>query len=217
MKQLYHTLQSLISLIQEVHIYTLLRYRSQWLTWVHSYLDKGSAFRPFSKESKISTSLGSPMKPTHHRSYSDYTHPFTSLPTPVGLLRPQPRRGAVMQHRRAVSTSAADLFMQTSHHSQIPSSSSSSSTATSTAEEPAEKYKCLYCQKGFSRPSSLRIHVYSHTGEKPFDCPEPGCGRRFNVQSNLRRHLRIHRTTQSRKKFDRTAIVAIAPAHSHVV
>ncbi|CDH59191.1 predicted protein [Lichtheimia corymbifera JMRC:FSU:9682] len=185
----------------------------------------GSAFRRFSKESNISTSLGSPMKPAHrhhHRSYSDYTHPFASLPTPVGLVRPQPRRGAVMQHRRAVSTSAADLFMQTSHHNQIPalpssSSSSSSSTATSTAEEPAEKYKCLYCQKGFSRPSSLRIHVYSHTGEKPFDCPEPGCGRRFNVQSNLRRHLRIHRTTQSRKKFDRTAIVAIAPAHSHVV
>ncbi|KAI7855192.1 hypothetical protein BDC45DRAFT_414024, partial [Circinella umbellata] len=54
------------------------------------------------------------------------------------------------------------------------------------------KYKCSYCQKGFSRPSSLRIHIYSHTGEKPFDCPEPGCGRRFSVQSNMRRHMRVH-------------------------
>ncbi|KAI7886477.1 hypothetical protein K492DRAFT_140546 [Lichtheimia hyalospora FSU 10163] len=176
----------------------------------------GSAFRRLSKEEKTITSFGSPMKSTHshhHRSYSDYTHPYASLPTPVGLVRPQPRRGGVMQHRRAVSTSAADLFMQTSHHSQTPLLSSSTATLT---EEPSEKYKCLYCQKGFSRPSSLRIHVYSHTGEKPFNCPEPGCGRRFNVQSNLRRHLRIHRTIYSRKKMNRTAIVAIAPAHSHI-
>ncbi|KAI9496895.1 hypothetical protein BDB00DRAFT_733532, partial [Zychaea mexicana] len=54
------------------------------------------------------------------------------------------------------------------------------------------KYHCPYCDKGFSRPSSLRIHTYSHTGEKPFVCPEPGCSRKFSVQSNMRRHLRVH-------------------------
>ncbi|KAI8342545.1 hypothetical protein BC941DRAFT_389545 [Chlamydoabsidia padenii] len=52
------------------------------------------------------------------------------------------------------------------------------------------RYLCPYCQKPFSRPSSLRIHTYSHTGEKPFVCSE--CPRRFSVQSNMRRHLRIH-------------------------
>ncbi|ORX55632.1 hypothetical protein DM01DRAFT_1406826 [Hesseltinella vesiculosa] len=55
------------------------------------------------------------------------------------------------------------------------------------------RYLCPYCQKAFSRPSSLRIHTYSHTGEKPFVCSEKGCGRRFSVQSNMRRHLRVHR------------------------
>ncbi|KAI7866011.1 hypothetical protein BDF14DRAFT_1686934, partial [Spinellus fusiger] len=53
------------------------------------------------------------------------------------------------------------------------------------------RYVCPFCRKKFSRPSSLRIHTYSHTGEKPFACPEEGCGRRFSVQSNMRRHIRV--------------------------
>lgn len=54
------------------------------------------------------------------------------------------------------------------------------------------RYKCNQCLKKFSRPSSLRIHTLSHTGEKPHVCPQPGCGRRFSVQSNMRRHLKVH-------------------------
>jgi uncharacterized Zn-finger protein len=62
------------------------------------------------------------------------------------------------------------------------------------------RYQCPYCSKRFSRPSSLRIHIYSHTGEKPFVCTEPGCGRKFSVQSNMRRHLRVHRLGRPVKK-----------------
>lgn len=32
----------------------------------------------------------------------------------------------------------------------------------------------------------------SHTGEKPYVCDVPGCGRSFSVQSNLRRHQKAH-------------------------
>ncbi|KAF7361734.1 hypothetical protein MVEN_00517300 [Mycena venus] len=56
------------------------------------------------------------------------------------------------------------------------------------------KYECTYCGKGFSRPSSLKIHLNSHTGEKPFVCPVDGCGRSFSVLSNMRRHARVHTT-----------------------
>ncbi|GMK57273.1 hypothetical protein CspeluHIS016_0401070 [Cutaneotrichosporon spelunceum] len=54
------------------------------------------------------------------------------------------------------------------------------------------KYPCQYCKKAFTRPSSLRIHTYSHTGERPYVCPDPSCGRKFSVQSNLKRHAKVH-------------------------
>lgn len=62
------------------------------------------------------------------------------------------------------------------------------------------RYICSYCSKGFSRPSSLRIHTYSHTGERPFECPEEGCSRKFSVQSNMRRHLRVHQLGKPLKR-----------------
>ncbi|KAL1917257.1 uncharacterized protein VTP21DRAFT_4913 [Calcarisporiella thermophila] len=57
---------------------------------------------------------------------------------------------------------------------------------------PLRRYPCSVCQKRFSRPSSLATHMHSHTGQKPFRCPVEGCGRCFSVQSNLRRHIKIH-------------------------
>ncbi|EIM79173.1 uncharacterized protein STEHIDRAFT_126619 [Stereum hirsutum FP-91666 SS1] len=54
------------------------------------------------------------------------------------------------------------------------------------------KYECNYCGKGFTRPSSLKIHLHSHTGERPYVCTVEGCGRTFSVQSNMRRHARTH-------------------------
>jgi uncharacterized Zn-finger protein len=51
-----------------------------------------------------------------------------------------------------------------------------------------ERYICPTCSKPFSRPSSLKIHTYSHTGEKPYKCKHEGCGKYFSVRSNMKRH-----------------------------
>ncbi|KAG1087902.1 hypothetical protein G6F42_020451 [Rhizopus arrhizus] len=87
-----------------------------------------------------------------------------------------------------------------------PAATTTTTTTAATTKSNAtggkidNKYSCPYCSKGFSRPSSLRIHTYSHTGERPFECPEAGCSRKFSVQSNMRRHLRVHRLGRPLKR-----------------
>ncbi|KZT70973.1 hypothetical protein DAEQUDRAFT_707717 [Daedalea quercina L-15889] len=74
----------------------------------------------------------------------------------------------------------------------VASSSRATTEATPPERSTAARYECSYCHKGFTRPSSLKIHINTHTGERPFTCPHPGCGRSFSVQSNMRRHARVH-------------------------
>ncbi|KAL0948789.1 hypothetical protein HGRIS_008919 [Hohenbuehelia grisea] len=58
--------------------------------------------------------------------------------------------------------------------------------------DPTKRHVCPTCSKRFNRPSSLKIHVNTHTGATPFRCPMPDCGREFNVNSNMKRHYRQH-------------------------
>ncbi|KAK6365060.1 hypothetical protein LTS17_011538 [Exophiala oligosperma] len=62
--------------------------------------------------------------------------------------------------------------------------------------QPQERYICPTCSKPFSRPSSLKIHTHSHTGEKPYTCTYAGCGKSFSVRSNMKRHEKGHRTPE---------------------
>ncbi|KAG0651717.1 C2H2 finger domain transcription factor mtfA [Hyphodiscus hymeniophilus] len=134
----------------------------------------GSQYAASPSQQSMTSYYSSPMQPTPPQSQISglyYQRPLpqqfppTLMPVSVTLT---PSSGAnPWQHHHYISPSSAAAFPQSQ-----------------------DRYICPTCSKAFSRPSSLRIHSHSHTGEKPFKCPHQGCGKAFSVRSNMKRHER---------------------------
>ncbi|VDP75458.1 unnamed protein product [Echinostoma caproni] len=51
-------------------------------------------------------------------------------------------------------------------------------------------FRCTVCDKGFTQLAHLQKHTLVHTGEKPHQCVV--CEKRFSSTSNLKTHMRLH-------------------------
>lgn len=79
----------------------------------------------------------------------------------------------------------------TSNHSQDLQPSSSLGSASSSSSSGRPQHVCRFCGKILSSDSSLQIHLRSHTGERPYQCPV--CLSRFTTRGNLKAHFLRHR------------------------
>ncbi|KAF8513033.1 hypothetical protein JB92DRAFT_237667 [Gautieria morchelliformis] len=128
--------------------------------------------------------------PSTTSSNNSYSYASTSQPQPPAhsyhLFNYSPNQGLI--HQRS---SAQDDLDPSIPKPRLPPS------------DPARRYVCAECGNRFSKQSTLRNHLLTHSGERPFACTHPGCGRRFSMACNMQRHMRTH-TSASAFQTDTT-------------
>ncbi|XP_037311977.2 zinc finger protein PLAG1 [Pungitius pungitius] len=65
--------------------------------------------------------------------------------------------------------------------------------------KPKKNFPCLECQKAFNSLEKLKVHSYSHTGERPYRCSQPDCTKAFVSKYKLLRHMATHSPEKNHK------------------
>ncbi|XP_037336213.2 sal-like protein 2 [Pungitius pungitius] len=114
-------------------------------------------------------------------------HPLSlSLGLPHRYLHEKSSNTTSFGHSNGISFQTPPL--PATSQSQDPQASSSLGSASSAGRA---QHVCRFCGKVLSSDSSLQIHLRSHTGERPYQCPV--CLSRFTTRGNLKAHFLRHR------------------------
>ncbi|XP_055007554.1 sal-like protein 1 [Boleophthalmus pectinirostris] len=121
--------------------------------------------------------------------------PMASSTFPLALSLAMPSRHL---HEKSSNTTPLSGHSSLSSRNSMPTSVSNSqhtqqlaSEADSASTSGRLLHVCRFCGKSFSSDSALQIHLRSHTGERPFQCPV--CFSRFTTRGNLKVHFLRHR------------------------
>lgn len=127
-------------------------------------------------------------------SYSPFgsSDPYPS----VGSTSPVVVKKRSVQSRQSMTTiSAPSLTPTVDYDGEMAScgsavSSSSGSSAGGGGSGQGKANLCRVCGKTYARPSTLKTHMRTHSGERPYRCGD--CHKSFSQAANLTAHVRTH-------------------------
>jgi len=119
------------------------------------------SYNPMLHNIQLQQRLQRPIQLTY--SPPSYTAPDTSLPTSSGGKK---RRPAIIRQ-------------------MVPMPISTEGTKDKLV------HRCTICSRGFLNKSNIKVHLRTHTGEKPFKCET--CSKAFRQKAHLLKHYNIHK------------------------
>lgn len=124
---------------------------------------------------------------TSHPDYEVCSYPLQSTKQFFsGRQKASTQSPAPTSHRK--SPSSPEVQQQCSNSGMDPLTE----TVCKVEQKPQKpgKYVCDYCGRACAKPSVLKKHIRSHTGERPYPCVP--CGFSFKTKSNLYKHRKSH-------------------------
>lgn len=134
--------------------------------------------------------------------------------TAAGALFTQPLQGSMPRTSAIAPPPAIYAGQHDAQHQKIPRAVSHAAQSLlrpiTQASPPrprprpeSKRHRCRTCRRGFLRLTALEAHEMTHTVERLYPCPFPGCIRHrrphwFSVQSNLTRHIDANHAGESR-------------------
>ncbi|KAM9315592.1 transcription factor HIVEP2 [Gastrophryne carolinensis] len=120
-----------------------------------------------------------------HQSLEGHAYPYSHLPVSPEDLFFRMHGPSVAFSRKRFSALASY-----SQYSQKSIDQSEDSHKKELKPKKPGKYICPYCTRACAKPSVLKKHIRSHTGERPYPCVP--CGFSFKTKSNLYKHRKSH-------------------------
>ncbi|KAL1450220.1 hypothetical protein WDU94_002663, partial [Cyamophila willieti] len=133
----------------------------------------------------------SPQQVPHVVSTSDLVMRYQ--PVHSSTTRPSPELQVSFPHTTTPSKknrNKNNRGMKQANSQQQPSSSTILYDSNNLGKEKPV-HRCTICNRGFLNKSNIKVHLRTHTGEKPFRCDV--CGKAFRQKAHLIKHAQIHK------------------------